>query len=232
MRWDSSKIDLGALRVRAELLPYAEFEYPTTTRIALDSPRSQPELPRDFLRTRRSRRGFGRIGVDELGPLLWHAARTCGYVEGEYGTVELRPAPSAGARHPIDLMLFDTRVAQGFVYRSTLHCLDQLRVGAQEHGRLVAAARAVLDLGEGWLLWLVAQPARTLAKYECGEGFVLLDAGALVATLSFAAHATDVAYCALGISGEPWISRLLDSQGAAVGVLGGLVGTHPSEQGP
>ena len=228
MNWDSSKIDLGDLRIREALAPYEEFEYAITTSIALPAPSTPLPAQQDFLRTRRTCREFGPISVADVAPFLWHAAHTCDCVAGTYGTVELRPAPSAGARHPIDILIVDARRAQVFVYRPALHSLDEIRTEPTNLSELTAAARTVLDLGDGLLVWLVAQPARTLAKYEHGEAFVLLDAGALVATLSFAAHATGLAYSALGLSGEPWISRLLNSRGKAVGVLGGVVGTRPT----
>ena len=226
MNWDSSKIDLGDLRIREALLPHEEFEYVTSTSIALPAPSAPLPAQQDFLRTRRTCREFGPISVVDLAPFLWHAAHTCDWVLGAYGAVELRPAPSAGARHPIDILIVDTRHAQAFVYRPPLHGLDEIRTEPTALRDLAAAARTVLDVGDGLLVWLVAQPARTLAKYEHGEAFVLLDAGSLVATLSFTAHATGLAYSALGLSGEPWIGRLLHSRGQAVGILGGVVGTR------
>jgi SagB-type dehydrogenase family enzyme len=226
MNWDSSKIGLGDLRIREALLPYEEFEYAITTSIALPAPSTPLPAQQDFLRTRRTCREFGPISVVDLAPFLWQAAHTCDRVAGAYGTVELRPAPSAGARHPIDILIVDARRAQAYVYRPPLHSLDEIRMEPTDLRELADAARTVLDVGDGLLVWLVAQPARTLAKYEHGEAFVLIDAGALMATLSFAAHATGLAYSALGLSGEPWISRLLHSQGKAVGMLGGVVGTR------
>lgn len=228
MSWDSSKIGLGDLRIREALLPYEEFEYAITTSVALPAPSTPLPAQQDFLRTRRTCREFGPISVVDLASFLWHAAHTSDWVVGAYGAVELRPSPSAGARHPIDILILDTRRAQAFVYRPPSHSLDEIRTEPTALSEIASAARTVLDPRDGLLVWLVAQPARTLAKYEHGEAFVMLDAGALVATLSFAAHATGLAYSALGLSGEPWISQLLHSRGQAVGVLGGVVGTKPA----
>jgi len=226
MIWDSSKIDLARLRVRECLLQYQEFGYAVVRTESLPAPRSAPLFRSDFLRTRRTSRRFGSISLVELSPFLWHAAHTCDVVEGAYGAVELRPSPSAGARHPLDLLLIDIERGGAFVYRPLSHGMDQIEADPRKLGDLADMVRGVLDPGNGLLLWLVAQPARTLAKYEHGEGFVLLDAGALVATLSFAAHATNIAYCPVGVSGEPYVSRMLKSDGTAIGVLGGVVGSR------
>lgn len=226
MTWDSSKIDLSSLILRQAVQPHEEFRYRTKQCIYLETPRESLSVCENFLRTRRTYREFGPISYETLACWLWHAAHTCHVVEGVYGRIELRPAPSAGARHPIDLLIIDRHRYDVSVYDPPSHCLRRIQFNRLALDHLLAAGRRLLDYGDGMLIWLVGQPARTLAKYEHGEPFVLLDAGALIATLAFAAHALKLAFCPIGISGEPWLSQLIDSDSRTIGILGGVVGTQ------
>jgi SagB-type dehydrogenase family enzyme len=214
------------MRVRDELIPVKEFSYPVKLHYPLPIVSAPLRVEEDFLRTRRTVRGFGKLEVSELSSLLWQSANACHVVNGSYGRVTLRPSPSSGARHPIDILLIDPAKSAAFIYCPATHGLNEIHADCQLINEIYLAAQKLLNPGCGLLLWLVAQPARTAAKYENSEGFVLLDAGALVATLSFAAHALKLAYCPLGISGEPLISRLLNSQGQVAGILGGVVGSR------
>lgn len=66
-------------------------------------------------------------------------------------------------------------------------------------------------------LLLVAELGKTAAKYQHGESLIWRDAGALLAVMAVVAEALDCVLCPLGITGEPWASRL-----APPGVLTGV----------
>jgi len=74
------------------------------------------------------------------------------------------------------------------------------------------------------MLWFAAQFDRTLSRYNNGESLVWRDSGALAATIALVAECLHLSSCAIGITGEPFISQILDSKGALVGVGGLLIG--------
>lgn len=223
MNWDLSKLDYATLAVRPAPVPHEEFNYPVRKVHAIEPPTST--IATDYLRQRRTHRAFGVVSLSCVGNLLWHVCSPVQMVSGDFGEVELRPAMSAGARHPVDFLIIESPTTPLFRYRPETHSLEELQSSGLSI-ELWRRASKLLDLGQGTLLWMVAQPGRTLAKYEHGEAFVLMDVGALAATISFAAAALALAYCPLGISGEPVISEMLGSKGVAIGVLGGVVGSR------
>lgn len=222
MRWDASRFDLSNLRPRSSLLRIEEFRYAIQSVRQLKAPAS-PSLRTD-LHLRRTARHFGAAPLEEVAALLWHVSKPAQTVEDSFGRVSLRMAPSAGARHPIDFLLVPHRDGPVYVYLPESNSLGTLAVDLKRVHSLWRQAEEMVDVGEGALLWMVAQPGRTLSKYENGEPFVLMDAGALAATISFAATALGLSYCPLGRSGEPVVSKLLRSSGLAIGILGGVVG--------
>lgn len=225
MTWDSSKFDQSRLRLRDALQANEDFSYNVVVRerLPVSAPDNQEAA---FIRARRTRRHFGLIGLSDVAAFLQLVAQPAMTIVGAYGPVELRPAPSAGARHPIDLLVVDPRRLTCAVYRPRENCLDTIGVNADSVKELVAAATRLLEPEEGILVWLVAQPGRTMMKYDHAESFVMFDAGALVATMSFAAQALGLSFCPLGTSGEPTISQLLRSRGKIVGLLGGVLGSR------
>jgi hypothetical protein len=104
-----------------------------------------------------------------------------------------------------------------------------------------ALARCILDLraAENWLaeltpiiprhaagtlLWFGIEWDRTGCRYSSPASLVWRDVGALLATLTFVAEATQLAVLPLGATGEPWFSRMICSNGAVTGGGGCLIG--------
>ncbi|MBF6613961.1 MAG: nitroreductase family protein [Chloroflexi bacterium] len=176
---------------------------------------------------RRSSRLFNQLPTERLSALLWWAARTRTGRREESGSVwQHRAAPSAGGRHPIDILV--ARIThQGrslSLYDPIAHSLCDLDVTATQVTEFFAAVDAVLPMQEATLLWFVAQPGRTTSKYKYAESLIWRDSGALLAVVSLVAEALDLNSCAIGITGEPWISHTLMAQGLLYGTGGCLVG--------
>jgi len=76
------------------------------------------------------------------------------------------------------------------------------------HGSLRSMAAAwdsaseLLDVGQGTLLALVAEPGRTAAKYEHHESLVWRDAGVVLGYMSLVAEALELPFCPLGVTGQ------------------------------
>jgi SagB-type dehydrogenase family enzyme len=214
-------------------LDYQEFPYIIGTKIYLSHPPSLRNIPfEDVLESRQSRRQFNGITEQQLSSLLWYSARTRLLRKASDGKVmwQHRPAPSGGGKHPIDLLISNyADPGLIYLYDPLAHCLCELSsIQSHKLHNLLQQADQVLKIDGAALIWFAAQFGRTLSKYTYGESIVWRDAGALLATLSFVAAAIGLNFCALGLTGEPSLSQLLDSGNMVLGVGGCLVG-KPSE---
>lgn len=224
------RIDLPSPRPRETELPVQPANYRTLEIRYLPLP-DMAVTPsfHDVVGSRRSRRKFGPINEPTLSTLLWLACKTRERSVGAGGVAwEHRPAPSAGGRHPIDVLLMDAADRPPLVslYQPVSHALCRLDCDTPVVERLAATAQEVLPHQRGVTMWFAAQFERTLSKYEHGESLVWRDAGALLATLHLTAEALGLSYCALGHTGEPVISALLAGQVIAHGVGGCVIGSR------
>jgi hypothetical protein len=220
--------------LRPKERPYTEWDYDTTAGRALPQPPESLPRPSFFrvLRQRESRRTFARIDQELLATLLWFTAKTWRRTPtGRGARWEHRATPSAGGRHPIDTLLFETTPNRLWLYDSLGHCLRQIRPRVPSMlRRLRAAVNQVLPVGQGTILLHAAQLARTAARYRHPDTLVWRDAGALVATTALVAEALGLSCCPLGITGEPFLSEALGSDARVLGVGGCIVGKRIGRQ--
>lgn len=178
----------------------------------------------DVAFSRRSRRSFDAIGVNELSTLLWLTARTQ-QIDRLTSNVILRraPVPSAGALHPVYITIRQQSENIWWLYDRDAHELRSLvEVGDLWDG-LLDQIEQVVPRGAGSVVLLVAEPGKTMAKYKSACSLIWRDAGVLLAHLGLAAEALRLNFCALGVTGEPWVSSL-DDQNRLFGVGAALVG--------
>lgn len=223
MQW----IDLGNPHPLPSPSAYAPIEWPASDVVPLaPAVDVSARAFRDVANARRTRRSFAALDLDALGVLLNLTCRV-----QQLGGVELgfpltrRPSPSAGAIHPIHLIVLAPDQVGWHRYDPFRHALIKVPTTVDAHlvrremEELVAAPAATL-------LLFAAEPGMTAAKYGNPWSLVWRDAGALQGGLSLAAEALDLSFCPLGVTGEPWISRLLDQPGLA-GVGAAFVGATP-----
>jgi len=104
-----NRIDLASPVPREQELPWEPFQYVTGPSLYMSLPGSVPPASLwEVLDSRSSRRAFGPLSEQALSELLWYSGKTR-KVSREKGrtTWESRPAPSAGGRHPIDVLILD-----------------------------------------------------------------------------------------------------------------------------
>ncbi len=175
----------------------------------------------ELMEQRQTRRDFSQeLSLEDLGDFLWLACRCRSSRPSEYGpNQESRPHPSAGALHPVHVLLASNTVAM-LRYDPVQHALFELPASASNARQTIAAAKLSLDLGRGWVLALVAEPGKTGSKYEDPDSLVLRDAGVVLGYMSFVAEALGLAFCPLGITGNPGLTQGFPSAGAlrAVGL--------------
>ena len=164
---------------------------------------------------RRSRRKYtdAPVSLAELSFLLYAA----GGVQKELPKASLRPAPSAGARHPFEIYLAAFRVdglpPALYRYLAFGHELCLL----DDRADLQSAAEEAL-LGQGWnsaftLFW-TAIPYRTEWRYGVASAkLIALDAGHSCQNLYLACEAVGCGTCAIGAYDQERCDALLGVDG-------------------
>jgi oxazoline/thiazoline dehydrogenase len=154
---------------------------------------------------------MGRLPLEDLACLLVRTSRVKSLaMSPEVGVQERtqRPTPSAGAIHPLDLVLIAHDVdglPRGIWMFDPYSCdLIQESAIAPEtvHGALETARNVGrLATTPPALIVLRANFMRTLARYPSGGALVWRDTGALLATLHLCAEDLGLASCILGTTG-------------------------------
>jgi SagB-type dehydrogenase family enzyme len=223
-----NKIDLASPSLREAEIFYTEFSYQIAEKAHLPLPEALPNIPfADILASRRSRRTFRAVSLQQLNSLLWHSARVINVNSPKAIRWQHRPSPSGGGRHPIDLLIFtEERNSENvFLYDPVPHALARLKnVEDSLLDQFLYSINRIITLEQATVVWFAAQFERTLSRYQDGESIVWRDAGALLATISLTAECLGLPCCAIGITGEPLLSGLLNSNGKVVGVGGLLLG--------
>jgi SagB-type dehydrogenase family enzyme len=205
---------LGCPRPRSVALAYVPVAWNQAGILALPWQTNELALDvRSALAARRTRRSFGLLPRKLLAALLQAVQSVTGTGSSELGfPTSFRPTPSAGAIHPVHLVISSPDLPGWHRYDPFRHALLQLASKVDP-----ATVRQHVDKAvpsqQGTLIMLVAEPAMTAAKYEDPASLVWRDAGVLLGYLSVAAQALDLNFCLLGATGEPWAGQLIDQPG-------------------
>lgn len=224
----SSK-NLGIPFPRSEALIYSPLEWPESNIYPLEDIQlsALSHSARSFaaiMAERQTRYGFGAMSMQELGSLLALTCKVRSVGSCQMGfPLSKRPAPSAGAIHPIHVVihLADSPVLHR--YDPFAHALLELTCKVNTSD-LRCAMNNVVNCGDGVLLMFVAEFGLTDAKYENAESLVWRDAGILQGYFSIAAESLSLRFVPLGITGEPWASSITGQRGLT-GVGCAVVGT-------
>lgn len=223
-------INLGNPSVRNRESPYEEFTYPTGE--TLDLPRRARNIRTpvsDVLETRRTHRTFGKVSIRDLSSFFWWSAHTREAQRLPSGHIwEHRPAPSAGGRHVIDLMVIrDEQEGRSiYLYEPMTHRLVRLRVTKRIVSEFTREIQSVLDPMQGTVVVFVAQPKRISSKYRRGDSLIWRDAGVIVGFQAVVAEALNLSYCPLGITGDQFVQQAFPQSGALFGVGVSVVGAR------
>lgn len=219
--------DVGDPMPRPEPQPYLPVRWPdgATRALASDVPMPTKDFA-DIAIHRRTQRCFAALDESRLGALLSLTCRVRALGGTHLGfPLSTRPAPSAGAIHPVHLIVHFPAMAGWHRYDPVGHGLIELP-SAVSPAEVRCSLDAVLPGGAATVVLFAAEPGMTFAKYCDASSLVWRDAGVLQGFLAAAAEALDLHFCLLGVTGEPWVSRLLDQPGL-IGVGAAYVGTAP-----
>lgn len=161
----------------------------------------------ELMEQRQSRRDFNNpIDDTQLGDFLWLACRNRSSRPSPFGPdQESRVYPSAGAMHPVHILIARD-IGPWKHYDPVAHTLVDLPKSDDSASAVRRVANDLIDVGHGVLLGLVAEPGKTASKYESHETLVWRDAGVVLGYMSVVAEALGLAFCPLGITGQPYLS--------------------------
>ena len=185
----------------------------------------------DVIEARRSTREMTHAPLREIVNVVGFATRPRFVLANDALKRTRRLTPSAGALHPLDIVLADWRGAPRLMrYDSLSHHLELL-ITSDSNNQLAKFANATEELlpdAQGTALILLGDVARIDAAYEDWDTLLWRDAGALLQTLFMVATAFRLAFCPLGILGHEVVRVLgLAPRVTPVGVA--MIGRSPSD---
>lgn len=193
-------------------VPYIPYRYEVTMEIRL--PKVGESEQKDFLEVfsgRRSVKELGSCGLDELSRILFYAVKPYGIAQDDYGVYVCRSAaPSAGGRHPIDVLvgLPDEDERHLYLYQPLNHSLCKLAVSEVVEQAFYRDVEQTLPFGESTLLWFSVQYMRCASKYSDYMSLVWRDVGAQLCCLQQAAKYVGIDSCPIGYLAEDSFGQL------------------------
>lgn len=233
-----AEITKAALKNRARLEPMPRIgkRYPAAARMTLPPPSADGEFAR-VLRERRTWRKFASapMTLSALATLLGMSCAIQYWVPvNGVGRLALKPYPSGGAQHPLEVYVMASRVkglASGlYHYAADVHRLERVKRGA--------SARQIVRYlpNQKWygaasaLLLITAVFPRTQWKYRMPRAYkvVLAEAGHLCQNICLTATWLGLApFCTMALA-DSEIERDLGIDGVTEGIVYAAgVGTRP-----
>ncbi|UEG51393.1 SagB family peptide dehydrogenase [Mucilaginibacter daejeonensis] len=190
--------------------PVTGYEYQLGDRIKLSCPETLLMIPfGKVITNRRSTRKFNAVMLTQLSQLLWYTAKVKNLHLQENGYILThRGAPSAGARHPIDIIVYNSTMfhREHFYYYNPFDHSLNLIMNEVVIAPFIIHINKIVNIGRGTLLWFVAHSQRTNSKYENADSLIWRDAGALINSIQLTCTALNLSSCPIGSLGEPYIS--------------------------
>lgn len=171
---------------------------------------------------RRSYKNLGALSIQQLGEMLWFTAKVIDiYVQPNGYSLTHRPSASAGARHPIDLLVISQNQSTLAYYNPFEHSLNRLKLDESIVASLINHINESVLIGDAILFWFIAHPERTTAKYDHSQSLIWRDAGALLHCIQSTCTAMGLGSCPVGTLAEPYISQLFKD--APIISAGGII---------
>jgi hypothetical protein len=189
---------------RDESLQTAIIEWRVERELICPAIASPPEAAfTDIFESRRTIRIIHPAPLREVVNAIAYATRPR-FVHDKQEFRSLRPSISAGALHPIEILLIHPQGSlRVYHYSSRAHSLSRLRI--HKLASLVTfreRCHAILPTAKGTIVILIARCGLVEKHYEHHASLCWRDAGALLQTLGFACAAFRLAFCPLGILGS------------------------------
>lgn len=205
------------------------FHYPVDNSIQLIRPSHiEPIYLADVIAQRRSTHIFRQLSLVEISKVLWLSAKVQEIAWQSNGYIlSRRPSASAGARHPIDILIMSPildSLKSFHYYNPFAHSLSRLVLSDILIEEFTNHVSSVLDVANATIIWFIAHPDRTEAKYNNAQSLIWKDAGALIHSIQIACAGYNIKSCPVGSLGEPYISQMFKEHGNVFSAGGIVVG--------
>lgn len=201
-RTTGNLVEMGGPSILNNPLPFEPYRYECLGEIRL--PKIDEARRKDFLEVfsrRRSVKKLGSCGLEELSTILFYAVKPYCIAQDDYGVCVYRSAaPSAGGRHPLDVLvgLPEDSGRHLYFYQPLNHILRRLVVPADLELAFYEDVEQTLPFGKSTLLWFSVQYMRTASKYNEPMSLVWRDVGAQLCCLQQAAKFVGMDSCPIG----------------------------------
>lgn len=193
-----------------------EIEFPVLRELALPFPLEERIMNfSEVLKMRRSNREFGAISIESLSEVLFLSTHVKHEISNSIGyQLSYRPVPSAGARHPIEIFISSVSIFKNeklHRYAPFHHRIQELAFKESICAKLRAHLTESFPENElATIMWFVAFPEKTEAKYDNAESLIWRDIGALAATIQLTCTFLGLNCCISGTLGYPFINELFN----------------------
>lgn len=213
-------------KLRTEPLTYEPYIYECGEKISLPKVdiEAQGTAFIEVFSERRSVKTLGSCPLNVLSQILFLAVKPYSIGIDDYGvTVYRSAAPSAGGRHPIDVLvgLKEDGERWLYLYQPLKHTLRKLLVSPELQKAFFESVEETLPFGESALLWFSVQYMRTASKYTNYESLVWRDVGAQLCCLQQAAKYVGIDSCPIGYLAEDEFNAMFQTEKLMSG--GGLI---------
>lgn len=196
------------------------FSYPGNEKVFFKKP--DVFVNRSFFEVateRTSQRKFSALPESRLAQLLWYSAKVISTHSQANGYIlSHRPSPSAGARHPIDIIVSMPSKERKLEYYNPFdHSLTVVTTDQILVDNFVDHINQCMEIQEGTIIWFLAHQVRTGAKYDNPESLVWRDAGALIYCMQIVCAALNLSSCAIGTLADPHIKILFGEEVISAG---------------
>jgi SagB-type dehydrogenase family enzyme len=182
----------------------------------------------DIVVGRNSRREFQKLSIEQISQVLWLSAKVNTVsVQSNGFVLSHRRSASAGARHPIDIIILSPILDSFkslYYYNPFEHTLNKLILDNALIAKFKEHLNLIFDISDATIVWFIAHSDRTEAKYDNPLSLVWRDAGALIHSVQIACTGCSISSCPVGSLGEPFISQLFGVNTNIFGVGGIMIG--------
>lgn len=164
----------------------------------------------EVLELRRSQTSIREVSLESTLEFVRHVFYVREVGQGKNFGLARKPSISAGALHPIDVLVVAGSGVHEPILFSDRDC-RYLTLSVKCHNSFksaVADCREILPTARGHLLLLTGDIRRVSEKYQPAESLLWRDAGAALQACAMAAFAYGFAFCPLGDTGRAILDQL------------------------
>jgi SagB-type dehydrogenase family enzyme len=203
---------------------FEPFVYPVKNKQLLN--RNFNPKPKDFLSTmieRRSSRSISKLTLVQLEELLFYSCKITSIDLNDSGFIKSkRITPSAGARHPVDLLISLPDDLRTLNYYNPLdHSLSELLVEQNILDDFFSTIDKNLSIENACVIWFSIQTNKTASKYGNPESLYWKDTGALLYCIQLMATYLGLKSCPLGTLSSSSFNKLFKDSSIVSG--GGII---------